>query len=303
MNFLYSPRGIASYPGGGFARIHTDASVVEVVTWSKTKNKFVTNQRFEARYKVKNGENTQTIQKPWDVAVSADKEFYVTNGTPFVQVYDKDGSYKRRFAAIPPDRGASNELKDPVSALHGITFNNRGQIMVGDTNYKYISVLTTEGEFVDTFSVGIAPMFIAATPLDQVYVSSCECIPVEVVDVDTGTCVKSITAPKDVGQWCPTGVCCSSGEEEIYIANQMGKVGIYSFTLEGDFLECFEEKVNSPWGLAVSEDENYLFVSNSNSSGQCIFETDKGEDMRRAREMPEETDSEYSDDSGEETAL
>ncbi len=284
--FLYSPRGVASFPDNGYAKVHTDAAAVEIVKYASSERRFYAHKTFHARYRITKGGVTQTISKPWDVAVSAEKELFITNGTPFIHVYDEDGQYKRRFAAITPDGGASNELCDPPSALHGITVNENGEIMVGDTNYKYISVLTTKGFHVQSFNIQISPKFLASTPLNQVVVSSCKCGPVDIVDLDTECTVKSIFAPEseNAGQWCPTGVCCSWDEEEILIANQLGKVGIYGFSLEGTFLDFYEDynDIHTPWGIAVSEDEKYLFVSNSDRSGKSIYETDKDDESDEA---------------------
>lgn len=270
-SFLHSPRGIAGFPGGGFAKVHNHSALIEIVKMTPEK-RFMPDKRFKVSHKSSLNGETQSIDKPWDVAVTSSKECFVTNGTPFVYVYDAKGTYRRRFAAITPDGTASNEMSD--SALHGITVTHRGQIMVGDTTNKYVSILSPEGLHVQSVSVPIQPKFIASTTLDHVVVSACECIPAQIVDINTGREVRAIGAPtEDAGMWCPSGVCCSWDEEEIYIANQMGKAGIYSFTLEGEYLECFQSDVTVPWGIAVSDDEKYLFASSE--SGPGIYETDK----------------------------
>ena len=74
-----------------------------------------------------------------------------------------------------------------------------------------------------------------------------------------------IPAPTGVTSWCPTGVACSK-KGELFVANRLGEVGIYKYTSEGEYLGLVMKDVITPWGMAVSDEDKFLIVSDESST-------------------------------------
>ena len=250
---LHSPRGVSPMPGGGFAKVENVDGIIK--TYHMEGNSFNAESGFKARQKLESGK----FSCPWDVAIDKDGVYFVTDSTPYVNVYDENGKFARQFFTKSPDNEASNDKEDGDFALCGIALNRFGQLLVGEINDKYISLLRTNGVFLSSFAVDVKPNFLAVTPNGDIVVSACEGRVALIVD-ENGNKKCEISPPTGVTSWCPTGVACTK-KGELFVANRLGEVGIYRYTSEGKYIGPVTKNVITPWGLAVSECDKFLFVS------------------------------------------
>ena len=249
---LHSPRGVCPMPGGGFAKVENVDGIVK--TYSMEGNSFNAESGFKARQKLDSGK----FSCPWDVTISDDGYFFITDSTSFVNVYNPEGKFKRQFFTIAPDGSFSN-AKDGDSALCGIALNLEDNLVIGEINTKYISVCRKNGSHMHSFNVDVKPNFLTVTPKGDIVISSCQVGHAEIVD-ENGNHKCKITAPPGVTSWCPTGVACTS-KGELFICNRLGDVGIYRFSPEGKYIGLVTKNVITPWGLAISKGDKFLFVS------------------------------------------
>ena len=250
---LHSPKGVSAMPGGGFAKVENVDGIIK--TYMQEGNSFNAESGFKARQKLDSGK----FSCPWDVAINEDGYFYITDSTPYVNIYNTEGKFNRQFFTLSPSGASSNCKEDGDFALCGITLDQDGQVVVGEVNEKYVSVLRQNGCHLHSFAVNVKPNFLAVTPKGDIVISSCEVGHVEIVD-ENGNLKCKVTAPPGVSSWCPTGVACTS-RGELFVANRLGEVGIYRFTCDGKYIGLITRKVITPWGLAIAKGDKFLFVS------------------------------------------
>ncbi|XP_072015349.1 E3 ubiquitin-protein ligase TRIM33-like [Amphiura filiformis] len=105
--------------------------------------------------------------KPWDVAVSTDGQFFVTDQTPYVKIFTPDGEH-RQFHIKSTDNITSVAMD---SQLRGIVIDRKGYLLVGNSTHKYVSKHTLDGAQVSCMKVTLPPNFLATTPENQLIIS------------------------------------------------------------------------------------------------------------------------------------
>ena len=84
------------------------------------------------------------LQKPRAIAIDSDDQLYLVDMTARIQVFDADGNYLRGW-------------KTPVSKNgrpSGLTIDRDGRLLVADTHYYQMLVYTTEGELLESETIG-----------------------------------------------------------------------------------------------------------------------------------------------------
>ncbi|XP_072018579.1 uncharacterized protein [Amphiura filiformis] len=202
----------------------------------------------------KDGQFKSSITVPgnsWNVVASSDGKLIVTNLTASVSVYDGKGNLEHQF----PTKSPYNESSDTQDASHrGLTIDNYNNLLVGETNYKYISKHQLDGAHIMSFEVTISPWFITVSLDDKIFISGGAGTDVHIIN-ENGVHLQTLTAPG----WNPYGMCCTS-TNEIYISNKSSGV-IYCYSAEtGAYIGCVTKDVRSPAGLALMDDEDQLVV-------------------------------------------
>ena len=101
------------------------------------------------------------------ITVSADgMTYFMTNGTPFVTLYDVHGKYKRHWAS---PNSESN------TTLYGLAMNAKDQVLVGDvaTGVSGTSSIHTheqDGSHINTVTIPLTPHHLGATSKDTIIV-------------------------------------------------------------------------------------------------------------------------------------
>ena len=236
---------IAVTPCGDFAVADNNTAKVRVYT-KFGQYKF----SLDTKQGLKSGQSTY----PRGVAVSTDGNFFVTDGTQYVKVYDTHGRYVYHFAAISPN-GTPSDLV--AARLAGLTMDVKGHILVGEITQKYISKHDPNSRHMTSFKVNIDPNFISVATHGEIVLSSCDQNTVQILD-DSGNLLHSLQPPSGVTTWYPTGLCCSP-DDEIFVAKQAtGNAAIYRYGLSGEYLGCVTQEVDNPCGLVLADEDKLL---------------------------------------------
>ncbi|XP_072036948.1 E3 ubiquitin-protein ligase TRIM71-like [Amphiura filiformis] len=201
---------------------------------------------------------------PWCVVLHPNGHIFGTGKPQYVKEYNEDGTYVIRYSTWSPDNVASDA---DDSTVQGLALDKDGNLIVGNVTKKYVSIMKPDCNYITSITsmyVPIQPCFISATPLDNIIISSYdEERAVHVID-RTGKVLFTLDPPDEIPQklWYPTGVC-SSKKGDVFVANYVGKVGIYQYQVTPDdvwYIGCNTNDVTQPWGLALSKDEKKLAV-------------------------------------------
>ena len=174
----------------------------------------------------------QMESTPWSTAVSTDGKYYVTDSTDHVSVYNAQGQYADQWAAVSSDGKPSDR---EASKLQGLTVDCHGQVLVGESVRRYISIHKQNGVHVKSIMISIRPHFLAMTSHDKIVVSDRVDNVVQIVD-QSGHVLHTLKPNSAaVRYWQPKGVC--SHDNMVFICNYaMPEHGICCFSLTGDYL-------------------------------------------------------------------
>ncbi|XP_072051431.1 mitogen-activated protein kinase kinase kinase 7-like [Amphiura filiformis] len=188
---------------------------------------------------------------PWNVTVSTEGNYVITDGTRFIKVYDSSGMYKDRWVAISPENKPSNTEN---TTLIGLTMDSKGQLLVGEVKQKYISRHRQDGSHITSIKVNIKPYFLAVTSQDTIIVSNYWNY-VQIVN-STGHMLHTFKPPSHVTRWYAYGVCCY--EDIIFICNNRSPShGVHCFSSSGEYLRSIDTK-DYPHCLAIGKRKLYV---------------------------------------------
>ena len=213
---------------------------------------------------LKSGQESQ----PWQVIVSSEGTYYISDESSSIAVFSADGKYQRRFTAVSPEGKPSDTEKLPTW-LGGLAMDNNRHILVGECKLRYISKHTEQlGVHVGSIKVNIKPEYLAVTPNDTIIISSWLIVPgskktVQIID-QSGQVLHTLNRPAGVTGWNPCGVHCC--KDTIFIANNAfgsSGCGIYCYSMSADYLGCINTGMAYPMGLVITEDGNKMIVAQS----------------------------------------
>ncbi len=241
---------------------------------------YTSHGEFRFAVETKQGNKWDEDSKPWDVAVSSEGEYMVTDKTPYVKVYDAEGKSKGRFPAFSPDKQRSDV--DDVG-LYCIATDSNGRILVGAGNF-YISIHSAarEGCHVNSISVRLPPGFMATTSQGYIVIGSWSQQKVMILD-QNGEVFHTLKPPTGMTSWRPRGVCCSQ-DDEVYVANQVagkspGKSGIHRYDLfTGEHIGCVTNDIKAPLGIAMLYKPDNGLVMAEKTTVKIFNWTDKDDD-------------------------
>ena len=207
---------------------------------------------------------TKDVRKsyPKGIVINPTTEDIMITDHVSVKVFDASSEYdlKYTFPAISPS-GKSSEAESD-SFLAGLTIDVNYRLLVGEVHHYYISKHHVNGKHISTVKVRIAPQFIVATP-GKIIISPWDLnASIHVLDY-TGKLLHELTPPSEIFHlWYPSGLCVSQGT--IFVSNVLG---IFCFSVEGEYLGCATRQVSSPLGLALQEDKKLFVVERT---GHCV---------------------------------
>ncbi|XP_072016860.1 uncharacterized protein [Amphiura filiformis] len=256
MESAFGDKDDAGKVSGAYGISTTPTGDIVVANWSSSASSLVKVYNSDGKFKFNLDKQSCCA---WNVAVSPDGKFYVScYNVKNIRMFGSDGRYVSQFTAISPTGVASDA---EGTDLRGLTINNKRQLLVGETNKKYISIHDLNGTHITSFHVSINPYFITTTSQGNIIVSLSGVSDVQLLDY-SGTLQHTITAPTGVSSWWPTGVCCSMNDE-ICISNYGSPSGIYCFSSKGVYLRCLTQGINNPMGIALLQNDKKMAVAES----------------------------------------
>ncbi|XP_072013217.1 uncharacterized protein [Amphiura filiformis] len=240
---------------------------------------FNANGTFKSAFNVVNvGVDAGKSSNPWCIQVGPDNLFYVTVcQSPYVKIFDFQGIYKRYFHTVSPDNVA---YKTPGSSgLYGLAINSKHQVLAGNVTYgvtyNFISCHSLDGTHLKSIKVTCQPQFLAVTSKGNILVSPGSSGAVQIID-EAGNLLSKLQTPIGISTWNPEGLVISTcfnadddDEDEVFVADRGNGHAVYRYSASGKYIDCITKDVSNIYGLALSADENLLFVANT-SSVKCF---------------------------------
>ncbi|XP_072051909.1 uncharacterized protein [Amphiura filiformis] len=208
--------------------------------------------------------------KPWDITKSADGLYYITDTNPWVKVHDQEGRFMRLFQLVDV-----NGKRCVKGYARGITIDNKGQIIVGivgESHSKMISIYNPNESFVRAFKVDIVPSYVTTKHSDTnvLLVSSLD--EGSVLEIDySGKVLNKVTSPVANINWKPKGICCSKIGEIFVVNSAECFCCVCRFTSSSQYSGCVIPDLDTPRGIAISEDGELIAVVDNYGKKLKIF--------------------------------
>lgn len=196
---------------------------------------------------------------PHNIVVNKKGEYFVTDMSHYVKVFDMQGMYKYHFSGISTEGITSESNAVP---LEGLAQDAEGNLLVGATGNTdwYISKHEPDGTHVVSVNVRIRPSYLATLHDGKIVISSQK--GVQILD-KVGQLLHTLNAPPGVTLWNTAGVCSTKGI--VFVSNYLGDaMAIYCFSVAGKYLGCATREVRSPKGLAITDDGKKLLCVDNN---------------------------------------
>ena len=200
------------------------------------------------------------VSRPWQVVVSSEGMYVVTDATQYVKIFDSQGYFTTRFAAYGIDDVSS--VDDIHTKLLGLSKDTDGNLLVGLKGSRptvpCVSKHRNDGTHIISIPVHIPPKYLAVTSNNNIVISGSKWMrhTVEVV-ASNGDPLYSLEAPTGVQIWHPFGVYCS--KDTIFVTNSTD-IHCYS-SVSGNHVKCITSNVTFPQSVVVSQDGSQIIVS------------------------------------------
>ncbi|XP_072014190.1 uncharacterized protein [Amphiura filiformis] len=222
---------------------------------------------FKFAFNVNVGVDAGRPSNPWCIQVGPDNFFYVTDyQSPYVKIFDFQGTYKRYFHTVSPDNVAYNTHGS--STVKGLAFNSKQQVLAGNVTHNFISCHSLDGVHQKSMKLTIRPCFIAVTSRGSILVSSYSSGgEVQIID-EAGKILSKLQIPIGVSSWYPAGLVISTyfnaddENDEVFVADRANGRAVYRYSASGKYIDCLKDFSSAIYGVALSADENLLFVAN-----------------------------------------
>ncbi|XP_072018005.1 uncharacterized protein [Amphiura filiformis] len=229
---------------------------------------------FKSIFNVNVGVDAGRLSNPWCIQVGPDNLFYVTDlQTPYVKIFDLQGTYKRYFHTVSPDNVAYTTHGS--STVCGLAFNLQGHVLAGNITHKFISCHSLDGKHLMSIKLTISPWFLSVTSKGSIIVSPYSgSSDVQLID-NTGQILFKLQIPVGVSSWSPEGLVISTlfkvgeDEDEVFIADRGNGYAVYRYSTSGKYIGCVTKGVSGVHSMTLSGDNNLLIVADT-SSVKCF---------------------------------
>ena len=214
-----------------------------------------------------------------DISITPTNGYVILNRNNFCQVYDSNYKLLSKFKTYNANK-ESSEAK-------AVTVDKNGCVILGiddvdsdisdeddddsndsSMNGNAISVHGTDGSFISSFAIPYRPSSIAVTSHEQIAIASYDNQSLQLFSY-SGECLMTIDPPPEVNDWCPRYVCCTM--REMFVFNDGDPRAIYRYTTSGVYLGCIVKGLDFQWGIALSHDEQELYVVECSENEVKIF--------------------------------
>ena len=222
--------------------------------------------KFRLQYTVSNP-NDQ-LKQPARVKVTSKGHLIITDRSPFVKIFQADGSFLQSFSTVSPEDGTP-----PVKTC-GLAVTHMDDIIVGDTRRRVVTVHTQINNWAPRkINATAAPDYLATNSQRQILMCDWEDARVDVVSFE-GKFLFKIEFNVDDLKRQPRGLVCGKNDDIfISVAKMASSDGnrvytnsgqIQQFNCKGVFLGCIIKKLFNPRSVALSE-SGLMVIADSKS--------------------------------------
>ena len=248
INTLRNPRGIVIHPNGDTAITTGHFRTAQI----HSRNGDQKNISFKGPFDV----------DIYDIAVTSDGK-YILPGKGESLFYDEKGNRMKNTKASTcnPNNNPANPTTLAVDA--------RDRIIVGLSDNTAISIHRADGQLISKFATTAIPWYVAATSKGEI-AATFQDHTLQLMDF-SGNHVREVKPPSGVSKWEPFAICCSK-QGEIFVVNRGYQTAVYRYTADGNkCLGCVTTGLDSPWGIAITENGQQLYATESNQQIVKIF--------------------------------
>ena len=205
----------------------------------------------------RNGDLKYTFKGPFDAdiddfAITPDNR-YILPGKAELFFYDDQGNRLKYPKASTYN--ANNKPANPKT----LAVDSRGRIIVGLCNSTTISIHHADGQLISKFTAPAIPQRLAVTSQGDIAATFRD-YTLQLMDY-SGNNVRVVQPPPGVSKWVPRAICCSK-RGEIFVVNDGSPQAVHRYTADGDeCLGCVITGLDIPYGIAITEDGQQLYVT------------------------------------------
>ncbi|XP_072044474.1 uncharacterized protein [Amphiura filiformis] len=195
-----------------------------------------------------------------DIAITPSNQYIIPGqtGTNEFHIYDSQG--------ILISTTSTFDINNQPSTPRSVTVDSTGRIIAGLGWYghKTVSIHQPDGTLISKYETTSSPRFITCMPDDKLVISFDDNT-LQVMDQSghNARLIMLIKPPPGIQSWQPGYVCCSK-QGELFVGNWGShNKAVYRYSRKGGkytFLDCITMMENIPGGIALSADEQELFV-------------------------------------------
>lgn len=195
-----------------------------------------------------------------DVSITSTNGYVIPKDNQCCQQYDSNYKLLSTFKTY-------NANKEPSGAI-AVTVDKNGCVILG-MYHNAISIHNADGSFKSSFAIpNNLPYSVAVTSHDEIVVASYD-NQLQLFNY-SGKCLLTFDPPPEVKSWVPRYVCCSK-KDEVFVSNLGDPKAIYRYAAGGVYIGCVTIDVNDPWGIALSHDDQELYVVEFSNEVVTIF--------------------------------
>ncbi|XP_072040466.1 uncharacterized protein [Amphiura filiformis] len=245
-----SPRGIAIHPIHGNIILTSDSPMT------------VFSRNDDSKHVIKGSPSNIN-----GIAITPNNQYVIPGvyGKNEFHIYNSQGL----LVSTTPTCDINNQPSSPSS----VDVDSTGRIIVGLGNtHKTVSIHQPDGTLISKYETTSAPLNLSCMPDDKLIISFDDGT-LQVMD-QSGENASIIQPPPGIPAWHPWYMCCSK-QGELYVGNVgSSNKGVYRYVCTGGeykYLDCITRMKYDPYGIALSADEEELFVVDRRSSVVKLF--------------------------------
>ncbi|XP_072046659.1 uncharacterized protein [Amphiura filiformis] len=154
------------------------------------------------------------------------------------------------------------------SIARAVTVDKNGCIILGMDD-DAISIHNADGSFKSSFAILYTPWSVAVTSHEEIVVTGYINHTLQLFNY-SGKYLLTFDPSPEVNTWYPTYLCCSKNNE-VFVSNWGDPKAIYRYAASGVYMGCVTTDVSDPRGIALSHDDQELYVAEWSDKVVKIF--------------------------------
>ncbi|XP_072015082.1 E3 ubiquitin-protein ligase TRIM45-like [Amphiura filiformis] len=195
------------------------------------------------------------------VSITSTNGYVIPTYDTTCKLYDNNYKLYSEFKTY----NANNE----PSEARAVIVDKNGCIILGIGD-NAISIHNADGSLKSSFATPYEPRSVAVTSHEEIVVAG-EDANLQLYNY-SDKCLQTLSTPPEVKRWQPRYVCCSK-RDEVFVVNRGDPKAIYKYAGGRVYMGCVTTEVNDPRGIALSHDDQELYVTEYRDKLVNIFKT------------------------------